>query len=203
MTATAVETPLIEQTAFAPLHAAGRLLNQVVMEEGTVPGQFVFRGEFGVEFAEAKDDVNRPPTILAQQVMATARKGEPGLAFFAGYLLNFAWLKPLADSLAGSLVPEGKYFAFCNNIALDERYKVELDGITWHVLPLDESSVYIELLELVDLERGDLKKLSSPGKVERIAKELARWKGKAETITYERGLELMGPVRDPGEHRPV
>lgn len=202
MTATA-ETPLITQTAFARLETGGRLVNPVIKEEGTLPGQFVFRGELAVEFPPAKMGVVGPPTILAQQVIATARRGEPGLRFFAGGLHNFAWLKPMSEVLSGCLWPDGRYFAFCNNIELDEAYRIELDGATWNVLPLDESSVYIELLELADLERNDQKKLSPAGKVEKLVEELSGFKRRYETISYERGLEVMGPVKDPGENRPV
>ena len=74
---------------------------------------------------------------------------------------------------------------------------------TFYVLPLDESSVFNELLELLKLDKDRLKKLGPIEKVEAIVAGAANFKKTYERISYERGLELMGPVRDPGENRPV
>ncbi len=55
----------------------------------------------------------------------------------------------LAEVLKGLLSPTGKYFAFCNNIDLLSKYQVEIDGITFNVLPDRRSETGShELLEL-------------------------------------------------------
>jgi len=59
------------------------------------------------------------------------------------------------------------------------------------------------LVELLKLDKDRLKKASPLEKVETIVTGATNFKKSYEQISYERGLELMGPVRDPGENRPV
>ena len=70
------------------------------------------------------------------------------------------------------------------------------------MLPLDEATVYNELLELFHIERGDLKKIDTAGKLAAVADGAARFNEKFETISFEQGLEVMGPIKIR-ENRPV
>lgn len=193
----------IGDTCLARLEREGRLLSPVVCAASTVPGRFVFRGELAVKLAATVEREKRPPELKVEQVLMVAEEGKSALPFFAAYMLSFETLGPLAELLGEMLGPDGKYFAFCNNIDLSTSYQVPLKGATFYVFPLDESSVFTELLELLKLEKNDLKKLDSVGKVDAIAKAVSKFKKSYERISYERGLELMGPVKDPGENRPV
>lgn len=193
----------IDKTAFAKLEAENRLFNPVVKAPGSKAGRFVFRGEFAIEFAKLTENERRPPSLMAQQVIAGAEEGKPALSFFTGFLLSFESLAPMSKALSSVLDGNGTYIAFCGNIDLDKSYSVQLDGATWYILPLDESSVYIEVLELLGLEKSELKKLSSVEKVEAILDGMKSLKKNYTPITYEEGLKIMGPVKDPGENRPV
>ena len=53
------------------------------------------------------------------------------------------------------------------------------------------------------LEKGDLKKLDTAGKTDRVADAALKFDITFDTITYDEGLKLMGPVRNPNENRPV
>ena len=194
----------IEETCLARLQQQERLLSPAVCTASTeVHGRFVYRGELAIKLAVATEREKRPPELKVEQVLLATDAKASTLSFFAAYLLSFESLAQLAELLSDMLTPHGKYFAFCNNIELGSSFQVPLQGATFYVLPLDESSVYNELLELLKLEKNDLKKLSSPGKVDAIASAVEKFNKKYERISYERGLELMGPVRDPGENRPV
>lgn len=193
----------LDQTAFKSLEAGKRLCNPVFKGATGKSDRFGFRGEIAIEFAPQFADEARPPLLTANQVIAVAREGEPGLDFLTTYLLSFEYLKPLADVLAPVLKPDGKYFLFCNNIDLSKRYQVAYGGATFYVLPIDEATAYNELLELLHLERNDLKRLDTAGKVDRVADVALKFSDTFPSITYEEGLALMGPVRDPGENRPV
>ena len=92
---------------------------------------------------------------------------------------------------------------FCNNIDLLKKYQVTYEGVTFYVLPLDESTVYNELLDLLRLEKGDLKKLDSASKIDAIANAALKVASQFPVISFEEGLQLMGPVRNPNENRPV
>jgi hypothetical protein len=193
----------IQQTAFATLEAQKRLQNPVLKQATKKPGRFGFRGELAIKFAEQLADEARPPEITADQVMAIAYEGESGIPFFTGYLLSFEYLNLVVEALGDTLKPDGKYFIFCNNIDLLKKYQVSLGGATFYIFPLDESTVYNELLELLRLEKNDLKKLDTASKLDVVADKALTFTANYPVITYEEGLKLMGPVRNPNENRPV
>ena len=200
---TAVAASGLTATAFARLEVEGRLLNPVLKAATKKPGRIGFRGELALRFAPKMADEARPPELTCDQVIAVAQEGNDKLPFFAGYLLNFAHLKDVAEVLGSTLKPEGKYFLFCNNIDLSKKYQVALGGAKFYVLPIDESTVYNELLELLYLEKTELKKLDTAGKTDRVADAALKFDTSFDTITYAEGLALMGPVRNPNENRPV
>lgn len=193
----------LDQTAFKYLEAEKRLQNPVFKGPTGSNRRFGFRGEIAIKFSDQLADEARPPEITADQVIAVGKEGDGGLDFMAAYLLSFEYLKPLADAIGPVLKPDGKYFLFCNNIDLSKKYQVPYDGKTFYVLPIDEATVYNELLDLLYLERNDLKKLDTAGKVDKVADTVLGFSTIFPSMSYEEGLNLMGPVRDPGENRPV
>jgi hypothetical protein len=193
----------IDQTAFGKLETEKRLQNPVLKEATKKPGRFGFRGELAIKFAEQLADEARPPEITADQVMAIANEGEKGIPFLCGYLLSFGYLNLVVEALGDTLIPEGKYFMFCNNIDLLKKYTVKMGGATFYILPLDESTVNNEILELLRIEKTDLKKLDTASKLDIIADKALQFSANYPEITYEEGLALMGPVRNPNENRPV
>lgn len=193
----------IDKTVFGKLDAEKRLQNPVLKEATKKPGRFGFRGELALKFSEQLADEARPPEITCDQVMTFAQEGEKGIPFFTGYLLSFGYLDMLVDALDDTLMPDGKYFIFCNNIDLLKKYTVKMGGATFYILPIDESTVYNELLELLRLEKGDLKKLDTAAKLDAVAEKALKFTASYPEITYEEGLKLMGPVRNPNENRPV
>jgi len=193
----------ISETVFGSLEEQGRLLNATLKGPTEKPGRFGFRGDIALKFAPQFADEKRPPELVCYQVIATADVGKPTIDFLAGYLLSFESLTLLAEVLKGKLTPEGKYFAYCNNIDLLAKYTVDIDGITFNILPLDEATVYNELLELLYLDKTSLKKLSNGGKTDAIADAAAGFNGKYDAISYAQGVERMGPVKNRYENRPV
>ncbi|MDF1484085.1 hypothetical protein PY257_02620 [Ramlibacter sp. H39-3-26] len=202
MTATIARKEL-DDTAFARLEQEGRLLNPVLKAPTSKYGRVGFRGELALRFAPKLADEARPPELTCDQVMAVATVGDKHLPFFAGYLLSFEHLKDVAEVLGDTLSAGGKYFLFCNNIDLSKKYQVPYKGALFYVLPIDESTVYNELLTLLYLEKNDLKKKDTAGKLDAVADAALKFDVTFDTITYGEGLELMGPVRNPNENRPV
>ncbi|MEJ1964584.1 MAG: hypothetical protein WDO56_24755 [Gammaproteobacteria bacterium] len=194
---------VIEQTGFARLESEKRLLNPVWKAPTKASRRFGFRGDLALKFAAKLADEARPPELAVQQVLAVSHEGEGAIRFFAAYLLSFEHLRAVADVLAETLRPDGRYFAFCNNIDLGTKYRVKLNGITFYVLPIDEATVYNEMLELLYIERNDLKKLDTAGKLDAIAGKALEFAADYPEITFEEGLKRMGPVRDVRANRPV
>ncbi len=193
----------IDDTAFARLENEARLLNPLLKGPTAKAGRVGFRGELALRFAPKMADEARPPELLCAQAMAIANVGQNKLPFFAGYLLSFEYLKDVAEVLGDTLSADGKYFLFCNNIDLSKKYQVSYLGAMFYVLPIDESTVYNELLDLFYLEKNDLKKKDTAGKLDAVADAALKFSGRFDIISYEQGLQLMGPVRNPNENRPV
>lgn len=193
----------IDETAFARLEAEGRLLNPVLKAPTHVAGRFGFRGELALRFAAKLADEARPPELTCDQVMAVATRGDDKLPFFCGWLLSFESLKDVAEALGDTLSAGGKYFLYCDNIDLSKKYQVPYKGAMFYVLPILENTVYNEMLELLYLEKTELKKKDTAGKLDAVANAAQKFDVTFDTITYEEGLQLMGPVRNPNENRPV
>ncbi len=193
----------IADTAFARLEAEKRLVNPVLKAPTKKAGRFGYRGELALKFAPKLADEARPPLLTADQVMAIAEEGNPTIPFLACYLHSFEYLKPLAEVLGDTLSPSGKYFCYCNNIDLSKRYQVSLNGASFYILPIDEAGVYNELLELLYLEKNELKRLDTASKLDKVADTALKFSDKFPDLTYEDGLKLMGPVRNQNENRPV
>ena len=199
----ATATSPFENTVLEPLFQKHHLQNPVHKGPTKKPGRVGFRGELALKFAAQMADEARPPELTCDQVLTVAQVGDKTLPFFAGYLLSFAYLKDVAEVLGDALTAGGKYFLFCNNIDLSKKYQVPYKGAMFYVLPIDEATVYNELLELLYLERNDLKKLDTGAKLDVIADAAMKFDITFDTITYAEGLEVMGPVRNPNENRPV
>ncbi|ACB33696.1 conserved hypothetical protein [Leptothrix cholodnii SP-6] len=193
----------IDQTALGRLEAEGRLLNSVLKGPTRKAGRIGFRGDIALKFAAKRADEARPPEVSSDQVIAAAQEGESHIAFLSAFLLSFEHLKMLAEVLGDALSPKGKYFLFCDNIDISKRYQVEFGGASFYILPIDEATVYNETLELLYLEKTELKRLDTAGKVDAIADKAAGFSQSFPKISYEEGLALMGPVRNLYENRPV
>ena len=192
----------IATTPLASLDAEGRLLSPVYKGPAGKPGRFGFRGELALKFALQYSDEARPPEIKVDQVMTVADGDAATLPFFAGFVTTLAHLDLLCTVLGDRLAPEGRYFLFAGNLDISKRYRIAFGGATWYVLPLEETTVYNELLELVGLERGDLKRLDTAAKLAAVADAAQRFTATWPQISYAEGLAVMGPGK-VRENRPV
>jgi hypothetical protein len=193
----------ITDTAFARLDAEGRLLNSVLKSPTHKPGRFGFRGDLALKFQAKLADEARPPEFSAEQVIAVAHAGEPTIAFLAAYVLSFDYLKTLAEVMGDLLSPTGKYFFFVDNQDIARKYTMAYAGTTFHLLPIDESTVYNEMLQLLYIDKNDVKKLDTAGKSDYMADRALAFKDSFPPISYDEALKLAGPVRNPYENRPV
>lgn len=192
----------LTNTALGSLEAEQRLLSPVFKGAIGPKGRVGFRGELAVTFAQKFSDEARPPELAVDQVMAVAEPGSPALPFFAGFVDTLASLAPLCAVLGDRLVPTGRYFAFAGNVDIAKKYRIELGGATWHVLPLDEATVYNELLELFGIERAELKRLDTGAKLARVADAATKFFANWPVVPYAQALAEMGPVK-VRENRPV
>ncbi|MDR3516793.1 MAG: hypothetical protein P4M00_13335 [Azospirillaceae bacterium] len=193
----------IEKTALSRLDQEGRLLNAVLKAPTTRPGRFGFRGDIALKFQAQLADEKRPPDFSIEQVLTFVQENEPTIPILVGYVHSFAYFGTMRDVLSGLLSPTGKHFIFCNNIDLLAKYRLSLDGVTLFVLPCDESTVWKEMLELLSIDKNDIRKLDTAGKLDHVLEAALGFDAAYETISFEQGLALMGPVKNRNENRPV
>jgi len=193
----------IEQTALDRLDKEGRLLNAVLKGPTTKAGRFGFRGDIALKFQTQVADEKRPPDMVIEQVLTIAQDGEGTIPILAGYLHSFAYLETAAEVLKELLTPDGTYFMYCNNIDLLAKYQVTVGGIRFYVLPCDESTVWKEMLDLLSIDKNDIKKLDTAGKLDYVLDAARGMDAKYPAITYEEGLARMEPVKNRNENRPV
>ncbi|POF33849.1 hypothetical protein [Roseibium marinum] len=193
----------IEQTPLARLESEGRLFNAVLKGPTTKDGRFGFRGDIALKFQPKVADEMRPPDYSIEQVLTYSEGNDPQIPILIGYLHSFEYLRSALDVLGDLLSPNGTYLLFCNNIDLRSQYKVKMGDITFHILPCDESTVWKETLELMSIDKNDIKKLNTAGKTDYVLDAVKGFSNGFDEITYEKGLELMEPVRNRNENRPV
>jgi hypothetical protein len=199
-----LEAVRLEDTVFGELKAQNRLLDAVLMETLPRPSLFGYRGDIALAFQEQLADEARPPAYSLEQVLAASNVETGKIPVLVGYLHNFAWLTEAAEVLADYLVPDGKYIFFVNNIDFLKMYTVTLPGgIAAYVLPLDESTVWKETLELVGVDKNDMKKLGGADKLAYVLDRVVAFKAKYPELSYEDGIATMAPVRNRNENRPV
>jgi len=203
MTVTEATNTTVEMTALGRLDSEGRLLNAVLKSPTRQPGRFGFRGDIALKFQQQLADEKRPPEFSIEQVLTIAQAGEPTIPILVGYLHSFEYLGVAAEVLDGLLSPGGSYFFFCNNVDLLSKYCIIINGITYHVLPCDESTVWKEMLELVDVDKNDIKKLDTAGKLDYVLDAALGKTFRFDVISYEEGLKRMEPVKNRNENRPV
>ncbi|MFG1379085.1 hypothetical protein [Xanthobacter autotrophicus] len=192
----------IENTPLGRLDKEGRLLN-AVLKQPTKPGRFDFRGDIALKWQQQMADEKRPPEYTMEQVITYVEEGKPTIPVMAGYLQNFAYLSDVADVLGDALAPDGKYFIFCNNIDLLAKYRVTYGEKIFYVLPCDESTVWKEMTDLLSIDKNDVKKLDTAGKTDKVLDAALGWHEDYETITYEKGVSIMEPVKNRNANRPV
>jgi len=193
----------IEKTALGRLDQEGRLLNAVLKSPTKNPGRFGFRGDIALKFQTQLADEKRPPEFSIEQVLTIAQDSESTIPVLVGYIHSFAYLDVASEVLDGLLSPSGTYFMFCNNIDLLAKYRVTLRGITFHVLPCDESTVWKEMMDLMSIDKNDVKKLDTAGKLDYLLDAAKGFDGKYDAIAFEEGLARMEPVKNRNENRPV
>lgn len=193
----------IDRTALGRLDKEGRLLNAVLKGDTTKPGRFGFRGDIALKFQAQVADEKRPPDYSIEQVLTVAQEDEPTIPVLAGYLHSFAYLADVAKVLDGALSPKGRYFMFCNNIDFLAKYRTRIGDIEFHVLPCDESTVWKEMMDLTGVDKNDIKKLDTAGKLDYLLDAARELDGSYTEISYEDGVAKMEPVKNRNENRPV
>lgn len=172
----------IESTAFNRLESEGRLLKPALKGPTHQPGRFGFRGEIAVTL--------EPPLNL-EAVFAAAENGDSALSFLAGSLNSYKELPALIETLGANVKPGGKYFIYVHDLDRGSRYQVSFNDVSLYVLPIDDTSVYNELIDFLYLDKTKMKKYDTGQKIDAIVDGAAAYNEAFEAVTYEEGLKRI------------
>lgn len=175
-------TTTIESPAFQRLEAEGRLLKPALKGPTRVPGRYGFRGEIALTIE---------PPITLEAAFAAADDAEPTLSFLAGSLSTFKHLPALVEALGVNVKASGKYFIYVSDLDRASRYQIEFGGVPFYVLPIDDTSVYNELIDYLYLDKMKMKKMDTAEKVDAIADGALKYSQAYEAISFEDGLKRL------------
>ncbi|MGO9674958.1 MAG: hypothetical protein ACLPSF_12455 [Methylocella sp.] len=172
----------IESTAFQRLEAEGRLLKPAHKAPTHSAGRFGFRGEIALTL---------DPPVNLEATIATSEDGDAALSFLAGSLATYKQLPILMETLGANVKPGGKYFIYVSDLDRASRYQISFEGVTLYVLPIDDTSVYNELIDFLYLDKTKMKKFDTAKKIDEIADGAAKYSQTYEAINYEEGLKRL------------
>lgn len=148
-----------------------------------------YRGALIVEEGkQISPDRKLPPKIQAKQVIMIS--DDSGIKFFTCELDSFRDFAPLFDKYKDYFTKDGLNVLYVTD--LDGNGTFTYEGIEFTAFMLDESSVWNELVELADLEKGELKKLDAAEKIEAVYEGLLECDVKETSRSYEEMYGLIG-----------
>jgi hypothetical protein len=151
-----------------------------------------YRGALIIEEGKRLSETRvMPPKSQAKQVIMVSENEK--VKFFACELETFGYFKDF-------FAKYGEYFDkdsinLLYVIDLDGNGTFEYEGVKFCAFMLDESSVWNEVLDYTSLEKGDLKKLSSEEKIEKVYDEILSTSHDTVNKTYDEMLNLMGNTK--------
>jgi hypothetical protein len=175
-------TATLTSPAFERLQSESRLLKPALQGATHTPGRFGFRGEIALK--------TEPPMTL-KEAFATADDGEATLSFLAGSLDSFKQLPDLIEALGDNIKAGGKYFVYTHDLDRASRYQIEFNGVLIYVLPIDDTSVYNELIDFLYLDKTKMKKMDTGEKVDTIVAGALSYNQAYERISFEEGLKRL------------
>lgn len=153
-------------------------------------GTYGYRGALIIEAGkQISPDRKLPPKSQAKQVIMIS-EGEK-IKFFACELESFHHFAPMVEKYKDFFDASGLNLLYVTD--LEKAGTFEYEGVKYTALPLDESSVWNELLELADLEKSDMKRLKKQEeKIEALYEELADADVEEASKTYDEMLTFVG-----------
>jgi len=148
-----------------------------------------YRGALIVEEGkQLSPDRKLPPKIQLRQVIMVSDEG--GIKFLTCELESFNHFVPMFEKYKEFFTPDSVNVLFVTD--LDGNGTFTYEGIEFTAIMLDESSVWNEILELTDLEKGDMKKLDAAEKIEKVYEEVLDNDVKEVAKSYEDMCALVG-----------
>lgn len=168
----------------------GRLLNISFVEDAS--GVTAFRGRLALAEGKIADEAgNRKPPAVVMEHAVLMSKGDK-LAFVAGSLSKLVELNDFVAMYKSDFAPEMQAIMYV--VDLTEPLQVQLEGINFPLIPMQEGITWNELLDEAGLDKRDLKSMSSAEKVSAVVDGVKDFKPKGALVTMEEALAKTNPA---------
>jgi hypothetical protein len=171
----------------------GLLLNISFVEDATASGFTAFRGRLALvrgEIADASGN-RKPPGVVMEHVVLMSRDDK--LLFAAGSLDRLEQLDHFVGMYKSDFSPQMQAIIYV--VDLTEPLQVELEGIGFTLVPMQEGITWNELLDVAGLDKRELKKLSSADKVYAVWDELRGFSAKGSKVSMAEALTRTDAAR--------
>jgi len=158
-----------------------------VLGATTESGKFAFRGDLILKpgaFRDGSEVDRKSPEFLIFQ--AVVLEDSDKLIFVSGLFKKLSTLTIFLEEYKDDISLDTVFLFYVENIA--EKMKVEHQGMTFQLLPYTEGMIWNELLELLYIEKSDLKGQSAEDKVITVFDEAKSFDTKADIISLESAL---------------
>ena len=164
----------------------GQLLNIAFAEEASESGYAGFRGRLALVEGEVADEAGnrKPPQKVMEQTVLLSK--DDNLTLLSGSLDKLEYLADLVDMYKGALSPDTQAILYV--VDLTEPLQVEMAGVTFALVPMQEGVAWNELLDEAGLDKSDLKKKSGADKVYTVWEDLKGFKAKGSVVSLEEAM---------------
>lgn len=148
---------------------------------------------------EGSETDRKPPELLLYQTAILADGDK--FIFINGLFHELQHVPVFLEKYSHALTPETVTLFFVENIAA--KMQVVLNGVTFKFLPYKEGMVWNETLDLLYIEKADLKGQSAEDKVVTVYEAAKTFSTKTETIAFEEALSKTFKVEKDLASGPV
>jgi hypothetical protein len=148
-----------------------------------------YRGALIVEEGkQISSDRKLPPKIQVKQVILVA--DDTKIKFFSSELESILHFEAFFEKFKEFFSPDTLSILYVTD--LDKNGTFIYEGVTFNAYSLDESSVWNELLDLANLEKSELKKVTNEEKIELLYEELLSTDCAESVMSFEEILAYKG-----------
>jgi hypothetical protein len=162
--------------------AKGLLTVTLVNGQTSTPGVYAYRGDLVLKegtLREGSTTDRRPPEALF--IHSALIIEDDKITFINGLLPTLNLLPVFVEKYKADIAPDAIAIVYVENIG--KSLQVELEGVTYILLPFKEGLVWNELLEELYIEKSELKNQSAEDKVAIAYAAAKTYKSKAPLVS--------------------
>lgn len=173
-----------------------------VLGKTSEAGISAYRGDLVLvqgAFREGSTTDRKPPELLLKQSAILADSDK--FIFVSGLFEELAHVQTFLEKYRPVLTADTLTLFFVENIA--SNMQVVLDGVTFKFVPYKDGMVWNETLDLLYIEKADLKGQSAEDKVVTVFEAAKGFSTKTDTIPFEEALAKTIVVKKDAAVGPV